>query len=53
MKTSDMDVEGTKNMVRDIYDSLSRFGSKYYVILNKVIGALMTPGNPADPQGKT
>ena len=39
LKDSDMDIEGTRKMVSDIYDSLSRFGSKYYVILNKVPGA--------------
>jgi chromosome partitioning protein len=37
MKTSDMDIEGTKKMVDDIYDVLTRYGkSKYYIILNKV-----------------
>ncbi len=39
LKDSDMDVEGTRKMINDIYDSLSRFGSKYYLILNKVPGA--------------
>ena len=39
MKDSDMDIEGTKKMINDIYDSLSRFGSKYFVVLNKVPGA--------------
>jgi chromosome partitioning protein len=39
MKDSDMDIEGTRKMINDIYDSLSRFGSKYYLILNKVPGA--------------
>jgi MinD-like ATPase involved in chromosome partitioning or flagellar assembly len=39
MKNSDMDIEGTKKMINDIYDSLTRFGSKYFVILNKVPGA--------------
>ena len=39
MKDSDIDIEGTRKMVNDIYDSLSRFGSKYYIILNKVPGA--------------
>jgi chromosome partitioning protein len=39
MKISDMDIEGTKSMKTDIYDSLTRFGSKYYIILNKVPGA--------------
>jgi MinD-like ATPase involved in chromosome partitioning or flagellar assembly len=39
MKNSDMDIEGTKKMINDIYDSLARFGSKYFIILNKVPGA--------------
>jgi len=39
MKISDMDIDGTKRMVNDIYDSLTKFGSKYFVILNKVPGA--------------
>jgi chromosome partitioning protein len=39
MKNSDMDIVGTKKMVRDIYDSLVKFGSQYFIILNKVPGA--------------
>jgi len=39
MKNSDMDIEGTKKMVSDIYESLAKFGSKYFIILNKVPGA--------------
>ncbi|MCW3998567.1 MAG: MinD/ParA family protein [Candidatus Bathyarchaeota archaeon] len=39
MKISDMDIEGTKKMAADIYDSLKKFGLQYYVILNKVPGA--------------
>lgn len=39
MKNSDMDIEGTKKMTVDIYDSLAKFGSKYFIILNKVAGA--------------
>lgn len=38
MKDSDIDIEGTRKMLNDIYDSLTRFGSKYYLILNKVPG---------------
>jgi chromosome partitioning protein len=38
LKDSDMDIEGTRKMIIDIYDSLSRYGAKYYVILNKVPG---------------
>lgn len=44
MKDSDMDIEGTRKMINDIYDSLSRFGSKYFIILNKVPGASASPG---------
>ncbi len=39
MKMSDMDIEGTKKMIKEIYDSLVKFGSKYYIVLNKVQGA--------------
>ena len=39
MKDSDMDIEGTRKMINDIYDSLTRFGSRYYLLLNKVPGA--------------
>ena len=38
LKDSDMDIEGTRRMISEIYDSLSRYGSKYYAILNKVPG---------------
>ncbi len=46
MKDSDMDIEGTRKMINDIYDSLTRFGSKYYVILNKIPGATAQPNTP-------
>ncbi len=37
MKTSDMDIQGTKKMTSDIYDVLIRYGkSKYFLVLNKV-----------------
>jgi MinD-like ATPase involved in chromosome partitioning or flagellar assembly len=42
MKNSDMDIEGTKKMTSDIYDALTKFGSKYFIILNKVSGASPT-----------
>jgi chromosome partitioning protein len=48
MKDSDMDIEGTRKMINDIYDSLTRFGSKYYIILNKVPGAIPNPDMPVD-----
>jgi chromosome partitioning protein len=40
MKDSDMDIEGTRKMINDIYDFLSKYGSKYYIVLNKVPGTL-------------
>ncbi len=39
MKDSDMDIDGTKRMISDIYNSMAKFGSKHFVILNKVPGA--------------
>jgi chromosome partitioning protein len=48
LKDSDMDIEGTRKMINDIYDSLSRFGAKYYLILNKVPGAAATPSQIAE-----
>jgi chromosome partitioning protein len=39
MSLSEMDIAGTKKMITEIYDSLIRFGSKYFIILNKVTGA--------------
>ena len=39
MKDNDVDIEGTRKMITDIYDTLTDFGSKYYIILNKVAGA--------------
>jgi chromosome partitioning protein len=52
MKDSDMDIEGTRKMVNDIYDSLSRFGSKYYIILNKVPGASANPSTTSTEDEK-
>ena len=39
MKINDMDIVGTKKMIKDTYDSLTKFGSKKFIILNKVPGA--------------
>ena len=40
MKLNEMDIAGTKKMIDEIYESLTKFGSEYFVILNKVPGAL-------------
>jgi chromosome partitioning protein len=54
LKDSIMDVDGTRKMVNDIYDSLSRLGSKYYMILNKVSGGSMTsPAAQLDEAART
>jgi len=39
MKANEMDITGTKTMITEIYESLIKFGSKYFIILNKVPGA--------------
>ena len=42
MKDNDMDVEGTTKMIADIYDSLKKFGSEHFIVLNKIPGASPT-----------
>ena len=42
MKNSDMDIMGTEKMITDIYESLAKFGLRYFVILNKIPGASPT-----------
>jgi len=39
LKLSDMDIEGTKKMIEETYNTLIRFGSKKFIILNKTPGA--------------
>ena len=51
LKDSNMDIEGTRKMVNDIYDSLARLGSKYYTVLNKVSGPFT--GDVASPDETT
>jgi len=53
MKVSDMDIEGTKRMIKDIYESLTKFGSKYFLILNKVAGASPSLDNQLEPDDAT
>jgi cellulose biosynthesis protein BcsQ len=38
LKMGDLDISGTKKMADDIYSSLTKFGAKSYLILNKVAG---------------
>jgi chromosome partitioning protein len=45
LKDSVVDTNGTNKMIHEIYDRyLSRYGSKYYLILNKVPGAPQNAG---------
>lgn len=49
LKMGDLDIDGTKKMADDIYGSLTKFGAKSYLILNRVAGFCvphtLTPGN--------
>ena len=38
LKMGDLDIDGTKKMADDIYGSLTKFGAKSYLILNRVGG---------------
>ena len=39
LKINNMDINGTKKMIKEIYDALTRYGLSTYLILNKVPGA--------------
>ncbi len=47
LKINNMDINGTRQMITEIYDSLTRFGLSTHLILNKVPGA--NPLNGYDP----
>ena len=38
LKIGDMDIAGTKNMATDLYDSLTKYGAKAFLILNRTAG---------------
>jgi chromosome partitioning protein len=38
LKAGDLDIEGTIKMAKDIYGSFTKFGSKSYLLLNRVAG---------------
>ncbi len=38
LKMGDLDIDGTKKMADDIYGSLTKFGAKSFLILNRVAG---------------
>ncbi len=44
LKMGDLDIDGTKKMAEDIYSSLTKFGAKSYLVLNRVSGFCM-PNN--------
>lgn len=50
LKAGDLDIEGTKKMAEEIYSSFTKFGTKSFLLLNRVSGycapkPLMTPGS--------
>jgi cellulose biosynthesis protein BcsQ len=38
LKFGDLDIEGTKKMAADMYDSFTKFGARSYLLLNRVAG---------------
>lgn len=38
LKMDDLDIEGTANLIHEIYDSFSELGAKSYLLLNRVAG---------------
>lgn len=38
LKFGDLDIEGTKKMAADLYESFTKFGAKSYLLLNRVAG---------------
>ena len=43
LKMDNLDVDGTRKMAGDIYNSFSKFGAKSYLVLNRVIGYCTPP----------
>ena len=41
LKMGELDIDGTKKMAVDIYDSLTKYGAKSYLIMNRVAGFCM------------
>lgn len=46
LKYGDLDIEGTIKMAKDIYGSFTKFGSKSFLLLNKVAGYCIPRNNP-------
>ena len=54
LKAGDLDIEGTKKMAEEIYSSFTKFGTKSFLLLNRVSGyCAPTPlvANPESPNG--
>lgn len=43
LKMDNLDIDGTKKMAADIYSSFSKFGTKSYLLLNRVVGYCTPP----------
>ena len=46
LRYGDLDIEGTIKMAKDIYGSFTKFGSKSFLLLNKVAGYCIPRDNP-------
>lgn len=45
LKMDDLDIEGTKSLVSEIYESFSELGTKSYLLLNRVSGYCVPKGH--------
>ena len=45
LKMGELDIDGTKKMAEDIYGSLTKYGAKSYLIMNRVAGFCMPHSN--------
>ena len=50
MKMDDLDIEGTKKLIYEIYTTFVKFGAISYILLNRISGYCvpMTPVKPPD-----
>lgn len=45
LKMDDLDIEGTANLIHEIYDTFSELGAKSYLLLNRVAGYCVPKGH--------
>ncbi|MGI0020098.1 MAG: AAA family ATPase [Nitrososphaera sp.] len=52
LKMGDMDISGTKSMATELYDSLTRYGAKPFLLLNKTAGYCMPDSGLIAPSSR-